>query len=113
MSDNLQLYDSSIDSGRITELKVLQRPDSSGRSVEITTLDKNGKEKILKLYAPDDIDSIGEIFSASRFWIEKERGTQKEFGTICLGFTAESYIEVWFDSFEELKSQPADSDNVG
>ncbi|MDQ8209814.1 hypothetical protein QEH52_20005 [Coraliomargarita sp. SDUM461003] len=103
MNDTRELYYFG-ENQPLVECSICQSPDRSSRHVILRFQDGREAEKSYTLKNPEDLVGIEEIFDADEVRIEKETGTQKEYGTIILGIYGESYTHISFDSVEETKS---------
>ena len=65
------------------------------------TLIRKGITKEFKLLGVLDVSCIGEIMNSHHIEILENYSGQLEFGRFKLGFTQESYIEIFFDKLEE------------
>lgn len=86
----------------VISLALNQDESKSNRALEIVLAKEEERIK-LRLEAPDEIDSIGELMDADTIWIEKEKNSQKEFGTIRLEAISEYTTTIHFDSIREIE----------
>ncbi len=51
-----------------------------------------------------DVSSLGELMNSHNIEISENDSDQLEYGRFKLGFSQESYFEIYFDQLEEIKS---------
>lgn len=84
----------------LTNLVIRQNYNTQEKSLLLEFSDELDRKDRINLFHPHDLESIGEIYSADRIWIEKVTDSQMEFGTIYLGLSGEVHTEIYFDSIE-------------
>ena len=97
----------------LTKCVVSRSLGSTASTVKLTFENQDGELNSFLLTGPSDLDSIGELFSCHRVWLVQDTDSQKDFGTITLGMSGESYTEIFFDSVDRvLPAAQADGGNA-
>lgn len=90
------------ESWKATELKITRK---YGNEISLVLLSLSDGEDTRKFQfvGSRDIEELLSVFSAWHIEISEDSESQKEFGRVTLALTCDGYVEIFFDSFSEIK----------